>query len=123
MLPVFHILKTAVEKVIAQGERSFSNESGSCMYRHNGLCCVVGHMIPDDVYDPEMEVKRVAFLRDYLITPFQMEDLTLEQVSKVFEFLEEAQTVHDFHHPAEWEEGFHTIFESIKTWEDSQVFE
>lgn len=52
MLP---ITKKAYEAVIAQGEPSI-DATGACVYRGpGGLKCAVGHVIPDEVYDPKME--------------------------------------------------------------------
>ena len=45
----------AVAAVILQGTRSVDC-AGNCRYRGpNGLKCVVGHMIADDVYDESLE--------------------------------------------------------------------
>lgn len=45
------IWERAGTKVLAQAENS-----GDCLYRTpEGLCCFIGALIPNDVYDPEIE--------------------------------------------------------------------
>jgi len=47
--------KVAVH-LIKQGKQSVSGYSGGCAYRgDNGLRCAVGALIPDDLYDDEMD--------------------------------------------------------------------
>lgn len=46
-------------------ELSWSDDQSCCMYRgDNGAKCAVGHLIPDSLYDPEMERKDVWTLYD-----------------------------------------------------------
>lgn len=48
-------IKEAILAVIAQGKHSVDVD-GTCMYRGpDGLKCVVGHMISDEEYSPELE--------------------------------------------------------------------
>lgn len=49
---VFDIVST---HLFAQGRKSEDGGAG-CMYRsHDGLCCAVGVLMPDDIYDTELE--------------------------------------------------------------------
>lgn len=46
---------TAMEKLLAQGCVS-ADEDGQCLYRNpNGNKCAIGHLIPDEFYDPLFE--------------------------------------------------------------------
>lgn len=51
----------AVKNTVKQGNQSFCFEEDVCAYRANGLKCVVGWMIPDELYNEEMEGAQVAF--------------------------------------------------------------
>ncbi len=49
------IFDTSVTALLKQGRRSVK-PSGYCMFRGpNGTKCAVGHLIPDDDYDPRMD--------------------------------------------------------------------
>jgi len=49
------IFDKAVDGMLKQGVQSM-NECGSCVYRSSdGLKCAVGHVIPDELYDPGMD--------------------------------------------------------------------
>lgn len=49
------IFDKAVDGMLKQGEQSYDRDQG-CVYRHpSGLKCAVGHLISDDIYDPEMD--------------------------------------------------------------------
>jgi hypothetical protein len=41
------VFNTAVSKTIEQGKQSYNKENDTCMYRFNGLKCVVGHLLSD----------------------------------------------------------------------------
>lgn len=45
-----------------QGVKSVSLYTDACMYRYSGLKCAVGHLIPDEMYDANMEGETVAWL-------------------------------------------------------------
>ncbi len=48
------------------GQRGFSvREDGTCRYRAHGMKCAVGHMIPDEDYDPNFDVYFVS-IKDVL---------------------------------------------------------
>jgi len=49
-------VETAVAAVAAQGDFSRDAGTGYCLYRHpDGSRCFVGHLVPNDRYDPSME--------------------------------------------------------------------
>ena len=98
-----HNIKELVEQgiwgVVRQGCRSFRSEFGGCMYRHTDnpeIRCVVGHMIPDEVYDPSMEGDGVfnldleigINLRELLDTVQYYHDRTPTDVNYVGGFLD-----------------------------------
>lgn len=48
------------------GQRGFSvREDGLCQYRSSGMKCAVGHMIPDEDYDPNFDIYFVS-IKDVL---------------------------------------------------------
>jgi len=53
---LFPAIVKAVEATIKQGKQSVNSSGDFCMYRGpDGLKCIVGHMIPDDLYTEDME--------------------------------------------------------------------
>lgn len=57
MLTPQKIFDTVATHLFTQGERSYDRSDPEvCLYRGpNGLKCAVGVLIPDELYDPEME--------------------------------------------------------------------
>lgn len=87
--------------LLTQKKRSIDSKKG-CLYRGpDGLKCAVGCLIPDEEYDPVMEVGITALLTglDYLIgkpvVSSLREHLTL---------LTDLQLIHDAHEPLVWKE-------------------
>ena len=74
----------AARKVIAQGRQS--KNGLACKYRHpDGLKCHVGHLIPDDQYNPIME--------DKMVSAFELRISALKNLNK--NILIECQLRHD----------------------------
>jgi hypothetical protein len=48
------IFDTVVRHLLEQGEPCI-DASGKCRYRYNGKMCAIGVLIPDDVYNTNME--------------------------------------------------------------------
>lgn len=87
------IFETIVKHLFSQGERStvlLPNRSEySCAYRGaNGHKCAVGIVIPDDLYDPEME----GLCVDVIISDHK----ELKFLKPHLAVLSELQLVHDF---------------------------
>lgn len=75
--------------------RLFGRAGSYCAYRGaNGFRCAIGGLLPDDVYDPEMEALSV----DLLIEKFPAVQDLLPECSMALTL----QSVHDKHEPAEW---------------------
>jgi hypothetical protein len=56
------IFDTVAIHLIKQGKKS-ADANGDCLYRSpEGLKCAVGCLIPDEVYDPEMEERVISRL-------------------------------------------------------------
>lgn len=104
-------VKQAIEKTIAQGARCRNAEDDVCSYRSDGLKCVIGHMIPNDVYNCDMEGNDVdrllsdhSLFADMLAETFQMRcGLYTEQVA----LLSKLQRIHDDIAIDCWPEAFH----------------
>lgn len=83
-----------VKHMFRQASRA-ENACGKCKLRTwNGLSCVVGSLIPDKEYKPELE-------------HFSLGDL-VDRVPALFgsnvSFLSDMQAVHDNHDPSDWPE-------------------
>lgn len=68
------------------------NEEGCCRYRMSEKRCVVGWIIPDDVYTEAMEGYVVRNLNKFGFNPCDyVQDVTLQQISAI-------QSYHDGHY-------------------------
>lgn len=66
----------AVSGVIKQGSKSFT--SNGCKYRGpNGLKCAVGHLIPNDIYEPDMETGITYLYQEYPVIQKLFKDVDL----------------------------------------------
>lgn len=92
-----------------------------CVYRHpTGIKCVIGHALPDELYDPVMNEKAIS-----VAELIGHEAVPEEKVNKLEEFfkdvsppaLSELQSLHDNYlaNPGEPEEQ---IQEALTTWQD-----
>lgn len=93
----------AVQALRRQGKQSV-DRGGICLYRGpDKLKCAIGHLIPDRVYDGEMENRNPFNLCEqspYLRRLFTDCDLT---------FLSELQVIHDQTMPEGWEEKWEQL--------------
>lgn len=93
----------AVRALRLQGKRSVDKWE-SCLYRGpDELKCAIGHLIPDRVYNEEMENRNPYNLCEkspYLRRLFTDCDLT---------FLAELQIIHDEHMPEVWEQKWECL--------------
>jgi hypothetical protein len=101
---------TMVQHLRKQGQRSRERDSTTCAYRGaDGLKCAVGALIPDEIYNEEIEGKSITRL---LIS----ERNTFPELSKLFEGVDEQlldgmQNIHDYSEPNQWEYNFKSIAE------------
>lgn len=49
------IFDVVYEGIVKQGEPGKAPGSVACSYRHNGLKCAFGQLLPDDYYTPDLE--------------------------------------------------------------------
>lgn len=84
--------------LLTQMERSTKDHT--CKYRGpNGLMCAVGCLIPDELYDPEMEgIGLFRLMEDF---PEVYGRLNGKENSVLLNSL---QTIHDIHREEEWED-------------------
>lgn len=67
----------AVSGVLKQASKSFDFDHG-CRYRGpNGLKCAVGHLIPDEIYKPEMEIGIASLYQENLEITMLFKDVSL----------------------------------------------
>jgi hypothetical protein len=76
------IVKQSLRKTINQGKRSIN---GACRYRSSeqGVCCIIGHCIPDDDYNYSIEGVDVYGIHQLLNDSFGF-DLTLDQLNVLY---------------------------------------
>lgn len=113
----------AVAGVRAQGYQLSLDEKTNCMYRGpNGLRCAVGHLIPDELYQPAFEGVTgdglIGLHLDHIKRGIDLERLAhLRQLlpDSLAPLLSELQGLHDGIEsdcegiPAEFEDGFRAI--------------
>ena len=75
--------------LVEQGERSYSTEKGSCMYRGpNNIKCAAGFWIPDELYHEAMEFKNIRAGSNRL-------DPQYEWTPELIDILRNLQDLHD----------------------------
>jgi hypothetical protein len=81
---------TACRGIIAQGKKS-ADETGSCLYRSKDGCkCAIGHLIPDEEYEPRMENKMII---SYFTWIKSLNEIRKSENGELF--LHELQRAHD----------------------------
>lgn len=100
MTQISILFDKAIEKLEAQGVRSYDAEKYICKYRDGkGNCCLFGHMISDEHYNEDLE----GFTAQDTKVLYAIEQTTGVDLSKHFAEYEliRLQKVHDEH----WKEG------------------
>jgi hypothetical protein len=83
------IFDKVASALIAQGKPSINPENGECLYRHEGLKCALGHLIPDKKYNEKYEDRDIyTLLQEY-------EDEFPKWMTKYVDFLAKLQDLHD----------------------------
>ena len=85
------IFNKVATHLFTQGKRSFDKKLKVCAYRNDeGLSCAIGCLIPDELYDPAFEGRRIWGLMDenYEVKKY-FSNVSLELLSKL-------QGVHDY---------------------------
>lgn len=102
MSPEQKAFDIAVTAVLKQGRQSRDVEDDICLYRgEDGKKCVIGHLISDEFYKPEMEeVDALDLARKFQIDP------RVNECSG--DFLMALQAVHD-DCPSRWLKGFGAV--------------
>lgn len=92
--------KSVTKEIEALG--SFGLTEVRCAYRGKfGYMCAIGCLIPDSLYDPDMEFKRVTGLvKDF---PEMRAILGITEYGDVM-FLSGLQDIHDIHPVASWKD-------------------
>lgn len=85
--------------LLTQKKQALS-EDGKCAYRsNNGLKCAVGCLIPDELYDSNLENNMVSDIKTTLEKSLGVEELG----DKDLEFLDVLQFIHDCEFPDNWD--------------------
>jgi hypothetical protein len=104
MLTSQEIFNKVATHLLKQGKRSvYPTEDGEkgvfCAYRSpEGLSCAVGCLIPDELYDPRFEDRRVGQLPQKVLRACGVDPANPEQMS----LLSHLQGIHDSEPPKEW---------------------
>ena len=88
--------------LLTQGKASRAVVGGEvgCAYRgEDGTSCAVGCLLPDELYDPEMEGKNAKWVLSYCPA---FKDLF---VPGVWSLLASLHSLHDYCSPLAWEQG------------------
>lgn len=87
------LVKQGIKKTVNQGYASIGPDSGTCLYKSEYGCCVVGNMMPDDETrikaDTEFTESGIVFLKEEGLE--WAKQFTDEQIG----LLEELQGIHD----------------------------
>jgi len=111
------ILDKVATHLLSQMEQALS-KGGSCMYRTEaGLKCAIGCLIPDDLYDPDIEDAPVScFVR--VRNAYQPEWRVARTIGRKlgirsthYRLLEDLQSLHDEYKPKDWQSGLTRIAE------------
>lgn len=96
---VFDVVAT---HLLTQNKKAQHEETGECMYRTcDGLRCAVGVLIPDELYDPNMEWTGVVTVTERA-TKTPMQSRLVVAYEPYLELLTSLQTIHDRSLPSEW---------------------
>lgn len=127
MQQVFDI---AAPALLAQGKESMRRRNPDaeddfsiglvCAYRgDNGLKCAIGHIIPDSIYNVDMEGR--AVMEVYTMYPEFKTLLTGEGEWEVnmASFLEALQSVHDNYEPNKWDQALRDLADDFSLNTDS----
>jgi hypothetical protein len=98
------IFDRAVEHLRQQRAQSIDPKTSVCLYRGpDGLKCAIGALIPDELYQPEME----GLLADEIVKRYPTLASLFSPDSP--SLLNSLQHMHDFWRLSDWEEGFAEI--------------
>jgi hypothetical protein len=96
------VFDTVCEHALRQNKRCV-DDSGCCLYRHRGMKCFAGALIPDDQYDPNMEgLIWVGLISKHYVS-IENSDL-----------IEQLQIIHDNKLPEKWVESLRELGKSFK---------
>lgn len=92
------------EHLAAQGQRCSDPETHSCLYRNEyGLKCAVGALLPDDIYDPSMDIgeKGNSLSVEQLVYHYPKVAELFKNVD--IELMSSLQLIHDGYDTIKWE--------------------
>jgi len=103
------IFNKVCEHLIKQNEKAMDHVNDTCMYRSgeddNPLCCGIGCLIPDELYDPLLEGRGIRNIFDHRYdcthSAAVIEHIGIETEADLF-FINALQVVHDSSFVADW---------------------
>lgn len=101
------IFSTVAHHLLNQGRKA-QDHHDSCFYRFNNLKCAIGILIPDKLYDPDMEGLPIESLLNFpeLAPHLLASDRAL---IKSIQLLEDLQSCHDDEPVEDWKLILHAI--------------
>ena len=104
----WYLITTCRDALLKQGKRS--TDGHICLYKDNeGNKCAVGHLIPDSLYTPEVEVGNIYDV----ISESYKRGSPLKKLKYLFphkHLLGLLQDTHDYIDPQKWGEAFEDNF-------------
>jgi len=93
------LFDTVATHLIKQGKKSFSKETGYCLYRGpDGMKCAIGCLIPDSDYSIHFECNDLR----QLLNSGKLPKNLVEEFTYCKSMLEELQRLHDNEEPNVW---------------------
>lgn len=90
------IFDKVVRHLIAQGEQAVDPATGRCQYRApGGLKCAIGCLIPDELYEPEMDGEMALSASDVLESYPELAGAIGSYSEALGDMLNSLQRVHD----------------------------
>jgi hypothetical protein len=102
------VFDKVLEHARTQLERAINEEGQCCYFEESGLKCFIGALIPDEVYEPEMEAVSIYGL----VGEYQSMAELFNGVN--LDLLVLLQQVHDYQTPGLWEQDLRIIAEDFE---------
>lgn len=99
-ITALELIDFVTEKLLKQGKKS--EEEGHCLYRNGDLKCAAGHLLPDDLYDPQMDTIDGNTCWGSVVSKYNLPKDHLALIAKL-------QCIHDYSEPTQWKEKLKTL--------------
>jgi hypothetical protein len=101
------IYSTVRTHLLTQNDKALG-PLGACVYRTaDGRRCAVGCLIPDDIYEPELEGN--AYFSGRVIVALKKAGVFVNAEQNIWGLLGDLQQVHDSLSPVEWKDALDNV--------------